>query len=40
MNKTHIPQTGENLSLLGHCHKFPEFSLVLFMFFTDSLSFS
>ena len=28
-HKTHLPQTGENLSLLGHCHKFPEFSLIL-----------
>ena len=26
-HKMHIPQTGANLSLLGHCHKFPEFSL-------------
>ena len=31
-HKTHIPQTGENLSLLGHCHKFPEFSLIFGIF--------
>ena len=35
-HKTHIPQTGENLSLLGYCPKFPEFSLILF---PNSLSF-
>ena len=28
-HKTHIHQTGENLSLLGRCHKFPEFSLIV-----------
>ena len=31
-HKTHIHQTGENLSLLGHCHKFPEFSLIFWCF--------
>ena len=36
--KTHIPQSAENLSFLGHCHKFPEFSLI-FCIFPNSLSF-
>ena len=31
-HKTHIHQTGKNLSLLGHCHKFPEFSLIFCVF--------
>ena len=29
---SHIPQTGETLSLMGHSHKFPEFSLILLWF--------
>ena len=31
-HKTHILQTGENLSFLGHCHKFPEFTLIVGVF--------
>ena len=31
-HKTHIRQTGENLSLLGRCHNFPEFPLFFLCF--------
>ena len=37
-HKTYIPQTGENLSLLGHCHKFPDFFCVSPKFPEFSLS--
>ena len=33
-------QTGENLSLLGHYHKFPEFSLIFFCVLTKFPEFS
>ena len=32
MHKTHIRQTGENLSLLGHFPKFPDFPLIFGVF--------